>query len=378
MRQINVGIVGAGFVGKQHVEALRRIPGIKIVALADFNPAAKTWAKENDIPAYYEDYREMLENEELEVIHDCAPNHLHYKINLDSLRKGCHVYSEKPLTLTAKESKELMLLAEEKGLKAGVNFNYRNYVMVNEMRGRMLEGRYGLLSHIQGEYLQDWLLKEDDFDWRILSKTGGNSRTTGDIGSHCFDAIQYITGEKIKSVYADYFTLYPKRKKYLETSTFSEGTKEGRYEEIQVDTEDAATILFRLEGGMRGTFILSQICPGKKNGMRLLIGGNEESAEWEQEIPDRLLIGRRDRGNEVLYADRKYLTNYAKDRATLPNGHPVGWKDALTNAFLEFYESIRNPDKPYRYADFKEGYYVAKIVEACYESSKRKCWIDID
>lgn len=377
MMQLKVAIIGAGFIGRQHAEALRRIPGIQIAAVADFNPLVKEWAEENDIPIYYQDYREMLENGGFDVIHDCAPNHMHYTINKAAILKGYHVYSEKPLTLSSAEAEELARLSEERQIVAGVNFNYRNNVMVHEMKGRMQAGKLGTLSHIQGEYLQDWLLYDTDFDWRIQKETGGNSRAVGDIGSHCFDAVQYVTGQKIKAVYAQYFKMYPVRKKYRNSGTFSEARKGEDYEEIEVETEDAATILFRLEAGMTGTLIISQVCAGKKNGMKLCISGSQEAVEWEQERPDRLIIGKRSGGNELLYADSKYLTDYAKKRAVLPNGHPTGWTDALANSFREFYEAVRNSGRCCRYADFKDGYYIAKIVEACYESNQKKCWIDI-
>ena len=378
MQILKTAIAGMGFIGKQHAEAVKRVPNVVITAVSDPNPSVRSWCEENGISHYYADYGEMLEKEEIDVLHNCSPNHLHYEINKAAIERGCHIYSEKPLTLKASQARELMELAQKKKVRSAVNFNYRGNVMAHEMKGRMQEGQLGRLSHIQAEYLQDWLLYDTDFDWRIRKETGGDSRATGDIGSHCFDMLQFITGKKIASVYARYFTLYEERRQYEGKGTFSEGRKEGDAKLVPVETEDAASILFKLEDGMPGILNISQVCAGKKNGMKIIISGNKESVEWEQERPDRLLIGRRDSGNELLYADRKYLTEYAKKNAALPNGHPTGWTDALSNSLTDFYHSVRNPQSPYRYADFVQGYEVAKIVEACYESNIKNCWIDIE
>lgn len=370
-------MIGLGFIGRQHVEAIRRVPGVEVVAAADADPGNREWCRENDIPLFYEDYRDLIINSGADVIHDCTPNHLHYQVNALALEKGCHVYSEKPLTLSAEEADRLADMANDAGRKAGVNFQYRNHVCIHEIKERIRRGELGRLSHIQAEYLQDWLLYEDDYDWRMDSAAGGTSRAAGDIGSHCFDAVQFVTGRKIISVYARYYTMYPVRKMYGRTKTFSAEDKTGRYEEKKIDTEDAAVILFRLEDGMEGSLVVSQVCAGKKNGMKLLISGNRESVEWAQEEPDKLHIGKRDTGNETIYADRKYFTEYGGKMAVLPNGHPVGWTDALAVSVKEFYSSIRNPGSDYRYADFRQGAYVSKIVEACFKSSRQDCWVDV-
>lgn len=377
MKRIRAGVIGLGFIGRQHIEAVRRIPGAEVAAGADPSPGMEEWCSKNGIAGYYKDYKEMLRKEDLDVVHDCTPNHMHYEVNSEILKAGCHVYSEKPLTLESVGSYELCVLAKEKKRRAGVNFNYRNNVMVQEMKGRVLSGRLGEFTHIQMEYLQDWLLYDTDFDWRVRKDTGGASRAVADIGSHCFDTLQYITGEKIAAVYARFHRQYPFRKCYGRTGTFSENTLTGDYETVPVENEDGAMIFFRLKNGMTGSLIVSQVCAGKKNGLKILLGGTRESIEWNQEDPDKLWVGRRDAGNEMIFAGQQYVTEYAKPFITLPNGHPVGWTDALTNGVREFYSSIGGSEKEYRYATFEEGYYMNKIVEACIESSRQNCWVEI-
>ena len=211
MKKIRVGVIGLGFIGKQHVEALRRLPYIEIVAGSDSNLGMREWCEKNGIQKYYSDYKEMLTNEKMDVVHNCTPNNFHYEVSCEILKTGCHVYSEKPLTIKSVEGESLIELADKKGLKTAVNFNYRNNLMVQEIQQRIQNGRMGMISHIQVEYLQDWLLYDTDFDWRVQKDKGGESRAVADIGSHCFDTIQFITGEKIVSVYAMFHKQYQKR-----------------------------------------------------------------------------------------------------------------------------------------------------------------------
>lgn len=379
MKRLKVGVIGIGFIGKQHVEAIRRIPGTEVIAVSDIGPYAEDVCKSLGIAKNYTDYKEMLENEELDVIHNCTPNGMHKEINEAAIERGIHVYSEKPLTLTSIEAEDLCNKCKSSHVKAAVNFNYRHHILVHEMKQRVASGELGEFTHLQVEYLQDWLLYDTDYDWRMDKQMGGESRVIADIGSHCFDLIQYITGQKIISVYSHLFTMYTNRKKSNKQDTFSSADGSQEYEEITVDTEDAAHILFRLESGFIGSVELSQICAGKKNGLKILISGNKQSVEWEQEKPDKLFIGHRDKGNETIYASHNYLTNYAKKFAVLPSGHPVGWTDAFTSGIMNFYEDIRSEKEDYQkvYADFPCGYYITKIVEACLLSNKSNKWIDI-
>lgn len=378
MKELKTAIIGAGFIGKQHIEALRRIPGTRITAIADVNEEmGRQVMKKMCIPSCYQDYREMLLKERPDVIHNCTPSSLHYEVNKEVILSGTHIYCEKPLTLTGEEAGELTRLAAQKGVAAGVNFNYRNNVMVHEMKERIRQDAIGTPFMVYGEYLQDWLLYETDYDWRMDPALGGESRAIADIGSHCFDTAQYVLGKEIKAVYARLINLYPVRKKSLKkTETFSEA--EGtQYEKVPVPSEDAAFIMAEFEDKSQALFHVTQVCAGSKNGLALTVSGKKASLRWEQERPDHLLVGYREKGNEDIYAGAQYLTDYAKPFATLPNGHPVGWADAFTNGIGSFYRHIQNPELPYVHADFSDGWKIMKIVEACLKSSRENRWIEI-
>jgi len=381
MRTLRVGVIGTGFIGKQHIEAIRRIPGTEVSAIADSNSAAAQCVGEQlCIEKIYKDYHELLKDSNIDVIHNCTPSSFHFEINREIIQSGKHVYCEKPLTTSVEESQALITLADQMNIAAGVNFNYRHNCMVQEMRQRVESGNIGKPSMVHGQYLQDWLLYDTDYDWRMDPKIGGASRAVADIGSHCFDTAQFVLNRKISAVYAHLITVYPTRKRCEKTgNTFS--SEVGKViEELPIHSEDAAFIMVKFEDGTPGLFHLSQVCAGKKNGLELTVSASNASLEWKQEVADRLWIGHRDTPNESIYVDAKFMTGNAQSYASLPAGHAVAWHDALRNAINAFYTSIRNStyrEELQNYATFRDGKQIMKLVEACLQSNKLEQWIQI-
>ena len=365
MEPIKVGLIGLGLIGKQHAESIGRIPGVEVIAITEFNPELLEQQRRYlGLPAY-SDYKSMIENEALDVIHNCTPNALHYEINKYALKRGIHVYSEKPLAVSVEQADELFRLAKSKGLANGVNFNYRNNAMVQEMRVRMQKNDAGRCLLIHGHYLQDWLLYKTDGNWRVSVKEGGASRALADIGSHWFDTIQVITGEKVTSVYAQLLMAHPER--------INPETKQS----YPVETEDGGMIFFELGNGVKGSVMVSQVSAGYKNNILFSVDCEKYSMRWNQEQSDRLLIGTRDSGITELHAAPNAVDASISRYATLPPGHPVGWADAFTNGIREFYKAL--VDGSYKnsnvtYSDFENGTYIMKIIDACLKSNKTGKW----
>lgn len=384
MGTVKVAIIGAGMMGRYHAQALRRIPEVEIVGLADpSEELAKNVCEELGITHVYTDYLDMIEKEKPEVVHNCTPNHLHYEINKEIISRGIHVYCEKPLAMNSKESEALVSLAREKGVFAGVNFNYRQNAIVREMNerinGESLDTgtkKWGKTFLIHGYYIQDWMQFDSDFNWRCLSKFGGASRTVADIGSHWFDTVQYITGKKIVRVYAKMSNVMPKRKKYGQVTTFSEEAESQEYELVDIDTEDMAFVMFEMEDGVQGEAVFSQVSGGRKNDMCINLDGSQYAMTWNQENPDKLIIRDRKEGTTVRYAGAEMLHGKAKCYASLPSGHPVGWADALLNGIQEYYRTVcENVDA--NYAAFEDGNNIVKIVEACLKSNEENMWVEV-
>ena len=371
MENLKAGIIGMGLIGKQHAEAIARIPGVELVAITEYNPAALDAQQRYLGVNAWPDYRSMIDNEQLDVIHNCTPNAQHYEINKYAMEKDIHVYSEKPLAISVEEGEKLLKLAQSRKLAHGVNFNYRNNAMVQEMRVRMQKEDAGRCLLVHGHYLQDWLLYDSDNNWRVSTKEGGASRALADIGSHWFDTIQFITGRKVVAVYAQNFIAYPERKK----------KEKGQIVSFPVETEDGGIIMFEMEGGLRGSTIVSQVSAGYKNNIFFSVDCEKYSMRWNQEQSDRLFIGTRDAGITEYYASPDAVSPEISRYATLPPGHPVGWADAFTNGIREFYRSLT--EKTYLtqapvYSDFGNAVYIMKIIDACLQSNRSGKWEKIN
>lgn len=376
--KLRIAIIGSGMMGVQHAEAIRRVPGTEIVALADPNLAlAEKICLELCIPKAYADYQQMLRSEQLDAVHICTPNSTHFAIAKDAIEAGLHVYCEKPLAISAEETSELCRLAKAHGVEAGVNFVYRQNVIVRDMYERVHAESWGNTFLIRGEYIQDWMLYDTDYNWRCIPALNGPSRAVADIGSHWFDAVQYITGQKIAKVYAKLITAHPQRKKFTHQAKTFEAQTGSDYTLVDIDSEDAAYILFELEDGTPGVLTVSQVSAGYKNGMKISLDGSRYSMTWGQENPDKLMIGTREGGKEMIYAAAGNMHGHANLYTTLPGGHAVGWADALKNGVNMFYRRIQSGTEAH-FATFEDGDNILRIVDACLASSRTNAWVTVE
>ncbi len=377
--KLKIALVGPGFIGKQHYEAIRRLPNTEIIAVVEPNEEAlKSFAEHYGIEHQFTQYDDLFKLDDLDVIHICTPNFLHYEMAKKALENNKHVFCEKPLSLTAEESYELKELAKSKSVKHAVNLNYRSNAMVREMKYRAAND-IGDLLLVKGEYIQDWLMYDTDYDWHFDPKLVGPSRTVADIGTHLFDLVQFTTGQKIKRVFANLITVYPTRfQRETVGETFSQ-TYVGDKKPVKVLNEDAAMMICELEDGTKVSLNLSQVTGGFKNGLSLTLSGSKASLTWNQETADRLIVGKRDEGNEMIYADAKYLDASNRSFIALPNGHAVGWADAFKNSISEFYNHILGyVDSSDSYVDFEKGHQLMTLVEASIKSSKENRWVDLE
>lgn len=378
-KSIKAAIVGTGFIGKQHYEAIRRLPNTEVVAIVETDSKrAKAFASEFGIKHYFTDYDDLFNLEDLDVVHICTPNSLHYSMSKKALENKVHVFCEKPLSLSSEESAHLVELARNTDSFHAVNLNYRSNAMVREMKARVESNDIGDLLLVHGQYFQDWLMYDTDYDWHFLPEMVGPSRTVADIGTHIFDLVQFVSGQKIVRVFADLITVYPQRTKREQTGETFAQTYTGKSEKVDIVNEDAAMIIAQLEDGTKVSLNLSQVSGGFKNGLTLTLSGSKKSLTWEQEHADRLNVGNRDKGNEIVYADAKYLMDPVKRFVGLPNGHAVGWADAFKNSIGEFYRQIQEPSLIQgSYVDFEAGHYLMKIIEACLESTRTQQWVEV-
>jgi predicted dehydrogenase len=385
MENVRAAVIGTGFIGPAHIEALMRIGFVDVVAIASIEPAvAASLAQKYKIPKVYDRWEDLIRDKSIQVVHNCTPNNLHFKINKAALKAGMHVVSEKPLTMTAKESAELLKLAKESKHVHAVNFNYRFYPLTQHARQLVRKGEVGEIFLVHGHYLQDWLYYDSDYNWRIDPRLSGTSRAVADIGSHWCDLMQFISGSKIEKVFADLLTVHKTRKRPLREVASFKGKEESTasaFESIPITTEDAGIVMLQFKNGARGLFVVSQISAGRKNRLWFEIDGSKQALSWDQEEPNQLWIGHREKGNEIIIKDPSLLDEKVRKYAHYPGGHPEGYPDGPKNLFMNVYDFIRQGKNPLRdemdFPTFADGHVENLIIEAILKSHKSKKWVDV-
>lgn len=379
---INVGIIGTGFIGPAHIEALRRLGFVNVIALCEPFEAAQKKAGQLNIPHAYGDIDALLAHPGLDVVHNCTPNHLHAEINRKILRAGKHVFSEKPLCMTPEEAQELVAMAENAGVVHGVSFVYRQFAMVQQAASMVRQGQLGKLFSAHGSYLQDWMLLETDYNWRVDAAQGGASRAIADIGSHWCDTLQFVTGKRITEVMADLSIVWPTRKANVQgNSTFAAKEADTHYKDRPVTTEDMGFVLLRFDDGSKGCFHVSQVSAGRKNRLSFEVNGSGASVAWDQESPQQLWVGHRAQPNQLLSDDPGLMNADVAHSAHFPGGHIEGWPDAFRNMMLQFYTAVREGRPPAKnhspFATFYEGARVMSVVDAILQSHRQQRWIKV-
>jgi predicted dehydrogenase len=357
--EIGAAVVGTGFIGVVHVEALRRL-GVQVHGVVgSSHERAAARARELGLPPAYESFRAMLDDPRVDVVHVTSPNRLHHEHAAAALKAGKHVVCEKPLAMTAAESGDLVRIAEETGRVHAVNFNLRFYPVVQHVHGMVSGGALGGVRLVSGHYLQDWLLLDSDWNWRVDPAEGGVLRAVGDIGSHWMDLTSFLAGKKIVAVMADLSTFIKRR-----------ANKD-------VKTEDAATILVRYEDGVRGAFTVSQVSPGRKNSLVFEIDGADSAVAWDSERPDELWIGHRGRPSELLLRDPALLNEDGRRGTWLPGGHAEGFGDTFKALYAAVYHAVASGKPGSGYPTFADGHDSMLVLEAVARSSRDQRWADV-
>jgi len=377
MARISAAVVGAGFIGPVHVEALRRL-GITVAGILGCDAAESTSACEKlGLPRAYASFDEILADDAVQSVHLAVPNVLHYEMSKKALQAGKHVMCEKPLGMNSTETAELVELAKTSGKHAAVCYNIRFYPLNLEAREMVARGDLGEIYAVNGSYVQDWLLYDTDYNWRVLADQGGALRAVADIGTHWMDLVLSITGLAVESVFADLCTVHKVRKRPKgEVETFTGGSGGPKAtESIDIFTDDYGCILFRFTNGARGSMHVSQITAGRKNCLSYEISGSKAALAFNSERPNDLWIGHRDRPNEVLIRNPALLSDVPRGFSDYPGGHNEGFPDAFKGCFRAFYNAIQGG--PAMYPTFEEGHKEVVLCEAILKSHQEQKWVTV-
>ena len=376
---IGAAVIGTGFIGTVHVEALRRI-GVQVRGVLGSTPErGQARADALGVPRAYASLDALLADPAVEVVHVTSPNDLHLPQARAILAARRHVVCEKPLAMDATESRELVELAAGSGLINAVNFNIRYYPLNQHAHDVVTADEIGDVRLVTGRYFQDWLLLDSDWNWRLQPERGGRLRAVGDIGSHWLDLVTFVTGRRIVAVMAELSTFIGARREPTgPVETFStEVAAETVAREIA--TEDTAVILLRFENGARGAVSISQISAGRKNSLQYEIDGSRSSVAWDSEQPDQVWFGHRERPNEILLKNPALMSPAGRAAAALPGGHVEGFGDTFGAHFRAIYADVAAgaPAAHPSYPTFADGHDEMLVNDAIAESDRAGHWVDV-
>ena len=372
MEALRTAVVGTGFIGRVHARSAR-LAGARLAGVAGSSPAkGRQAAEELGAERAFASGEELVEADGIDAVHIATPNHLHEPLALKALAAGKHVVCEKPVALDGDGAQRIADAAAAGGLVVAVPFVYRFHPMIREARARIAAGELGRLHLLHGHYQQDWLLTADDVNWRVDAARGGASRAFADIGSHWCDLVEFVSGYRIARLLARTATVVPERST-VATTTFSAPAAGG--ERRPVETEDAALVLFETAQGALGSMLVSQVSAGRKNRLWFELDGEHAAIVFDQENPETLWLGRRERG-EVLQRDPAVLAPDATRLATLPPGHAQGYHDCFDLFVADAYAAIRG-EPPEGLPLVGDGLRAARITDAVLASARTQSWIEV-
>ena len=373
MKRIGMGLVGPGFIAAHHVDAVRRLGDVDVVAIAgSSNASAQRAADKLHVGRAYGDYRELIADPAVEVVHNTTPNYLHLPVSLAALEAGKHVISDKPLAMTPAECVRLRDAAAAAGVANVVTFNYRGNPLVQQARVMIAREELGPLVFVHGQYLQDWMTDATVYSWRMDTARGGASSALADVGSHWCDLAEHVSGLRITEVLADLTTAVETRYEQASAEAFSVAPRKEGGRPVKMEGEDIASVLLRFSNGARGSLRVGQVLPGHKNDLQLELNGRKASLRWLQEEQNELWIGRHDAPNQLMAKDPSLLLDEARAYAHLPGGHQESWADAFRNVIDDAYHWIRAGADPAAkratVCTFADGLRTSRVVDAMLRS----------
>ena len=387
LHHLRAGVIGTGFIGPVHIEALKRL-GVQVTAICGSTKNAKATAELWGIPEVYGDYdyRAMLRSPNVDVVHITSPNRVHVEQSIAALRAGKHVICEKPLSMTSKEAAKAVAEVKKKSSPVfAVNYMCRFFPAVLQARAMVERGELGEIIHVQGHFFQDWLLHATDYNWRLLASEGGKLRAVGDIGTHWIDAVSFILGARAESVFAHIETFHKTRYRPKgEVQTFARIDPKTMVA-YKCDTEDFGSVLLKFGKAKHGyanavhaNATISQVAAGWKCSLAVGIYGTKGSLRWDLQQPNEMILGRRDEPNQILQRSTPGFDVDIAGFSDYPGGHPEGFADAHKMHYRAVYEHIASGCKtPLLFATAEDGHHEVKLCEAVLKSSRSRGWVKV-
>lgn len=386
LHTLRAGVIGTGFIGPVHIEALKRL-GIQVTAVCGSTASAEATARQWGIPEVYgnHNYRGLVHSPNVDVVHITSPNKVHVEQSLAALAAGKHVVCEKPLGMNTRETARLVAAAAKSDRVFAVNYMCRFFPAILQMRAMVTRGDLGKIIHVQGHFFQDWLLKDTDYNWRLRASEGGKLRAVGDIGTHWIDAVSFILNARVNRVFATLETFHKTRQRpRAEVRTFAQ-VDPAALIPYKVDTEDFGSVLLRFDrakhgfaDGVHANASISQVAAGWKCSLAVGIYGTEGSVQWDFQHPNEITLGRRDEPNQVLQRGTAGFSEDIAGFTDYPGGHPEGFPDSHKMHCRAVYEHIVNGGNAHPlFASAEDGHHEVGLCESILKSSRSGRWIAI-
>jgi predicted dehydrogenase len=331
-------IVGTGFVAGVHARALREL-GVPVVAVCG-RSTVDAFAQEVGAKPYH-DLTELLDGDEVDVLHVCTPNAAHAEQALAALERGLHVVCEKPLAVSSAEAGAMTAAAARAGVVAATCYHVRGYPLVQHMRTAVAAGELGAPSAVHGRYLCDDMLVAPG-GWRLEPADSGPSYVVGDLGTHWLDLAEHVTALRVREVLAQF---------------------------VGDPLEHCAALLLRLDGGAVGSLVLSAGAAGRKNQLLFECEGDTGGFTWDQEEPNTLLARSAREPTRVVVKEGGPLARF-------PAGHAEGYGGAFRNLFASIYGAIAG-DADRVYPTFEDGRRGVALIEAAVTSAREGRWVEV-
>jgi predicted dehydrogenase len=370
-KRIGMGLVGPGFIAPHHIDAVRRLGYIDVIAIAGSSQSsAERKAEQLDIDRAYGSYIDLINDPDIDVVHNTTPSYMHFPISMAAIKAGKHIISDKPLAVTPDECALLSDAAAAAGVVNAVTFNYRGNPLVQQARLMVAEQNIGALNFVHGYYLQDWMTDANVYSWRSDPTKNGVSSALADIGSHWCDLAEHISGSTITEVLADLTTVVKTRYSAGGSAEAFSANVSAERHPVTVTSEDLASVLVRFANGAKGCFSVGQVAPGHKNDLQIEFNGRAGSLRWIQERQNELWIGRHDQPNATMVKDPAALLPAARPYAHLPAGHQEAWSDAFRNVIGDIYTWIVTGEKGPTISTFADGYRISRVIQAMLKSNE--------
>ena len=377
--RIRLGMVGGGrdaFIGGVHRIASRIDDHYELVAGCFSSTAEKSQASGADLgldpKRVYDDFTSMAKREArlkdgIRAVAIVTPNHMHFPVAREFLKRGIHVICDKPLTSTLQDAKKFAKAVEASDAQFILTHNYTGYPMIRQAREMIASGELGDIRVVQAEYPQDWLSEDlestgqKQAGWRTDPDKSGAGGSTGDIGTHAFNLATFVTGLTLDSLSAD-------------LQMFVDGRR----------VDDNGHVLLRFQGGARGMLWCSQVAPGNENALRLRVYGSKGGLEWAQEDPNYLWHTPLGEPKRLLTRGGAGSGEAAGRMTRIPPGHPEGYLEGFANIYSEAAAAIRAAEAGQPAPDgvtfpsIREGLQGVAFVDACVKSSGRNAaWVSL-